>query len=332
MVFGDTSFSQIIFKELPGYKSDFSDSVFFDLSETRHIISLDGNWIVYSAKEKDAKKISISVPSIFKGDADLVFEKSFNLTREQVAGYKFKIFFLGLNYYADIVVNNVVIYRHRGGAYPFTVDLPRDILNADKSNVLSVRLSYKLDSENTIPVKQRFLFPENYGGIIKDVYLHLIPNISITETNLNYTLDSKSKKVLLNVDALIDNKEFKEIADSLHKPKDFELAVTVYNPDMSGSVKNKKQTFLLNKNEQKNFTDVIELSNPSLWSPESPQSYHVEISLTRGDELIDKVRKDLSIYFLSPGDNKLTLNNQPFVLKGTTYIPSFGSNGEPGDS
>ncbi len=328
MVLGDTSFSQIVFKELPGYKSDFSDSVFFDLSETRHIISLDGKWIVYSAKEKDAKKISISVPSVFKGDADLVFEKSFNLTKEQVADYKFKIFFLGLNYYADIVVNNIVIYRHRGGAYPFTVDLPRDILNSEKSNVLSVQLSYKLDSESTIPVKQRFLFPENYGGIIRDVYLHLIPNISVTETNFNYSSDPKSKKVLLNIGALIENKEFKDITDSLHKPKDFELAVTVYNPDMSGSVKNKKQTFQLNKNEQKKFTDVIELSNPSLWSPELPQSYHIEVLLTRGDELIDKVRKDISIYFLSPGDNNLTLNNQPFVFKGTTYVPSFGQNGD----
>ncbi len=326
IVLGDTSFSQIIFKELPGYQSDFSDSVFFDLSKTRHIISLDEKWIVYSANEKDAKKISISVPSVFKGDADLIFEKNFNLTREQVAGYKFKIFFLGLNYYTDIVVNNVVIYRHRGGAYPFTVDLPRDILNAGKSNVLDVRLSYKLDSENTIPVKQRFLFPENYGGIIKDVYLHLIPNISITGTNFSYSFESKSKKVLLNVNALIENKEFKEITDSLHKPKDFELAITVYNPDMSDSVKNKKQTFQLNKNEQKNFTDVIELSNPSLWSPESPQSYHIEIMLTKGGELIDEIRKDLSIYFLSPG-NKLTLNDQPFVFKGTTYIPSFGADG-----
>ena len=194
-VLGDTSFSQIIFKELPGYQSDFSDSVFFGLSETRHIISLDGNWLVYSAKEKDVKKILVTVPSIFKGDADLVFEKTFDLTKEQVANYKFKIFFLGLNYYADIVVNDVVIYRHRGGAYPFTVDLPRDILNAGKSNVLTVRLSYKLDSENTIPVKQRFLFPENYGGIIKDVYLHLIPNISITGTNFNYTFNSKFNRV-----------------------------------------------------------------------------------------------------------------------------------------
>ena len=326
-VLGDTSFSQIIFKELPGYQSDFSDSVFFGLSETRHIISLDGNWLVYSAKEKDVKKISVTVPSIFKGDADLVFEKTFDLTKEQVANYKFKIFFLGLNYYADIVVNDVVIYRHRGGAYPFTVDLPRDILNAGKSNVLTVRLSYKLDSENTIPVKQRFLFPENYGGIIKDVYLHLIPNISITGTNFNYTFNSKFNRVSLNVNELIENKEFKETTDSLHKPKDFELEVTVYNPDMTSSVKSKKQTFQLNKNEQKKFTDVIELSNPSLWSPESPQAYHIEISLSKGDELIDKVRKDLSIYFLSSAGKNLTLNEKPFILKGATYVPSFGSDG-----
>ncbi|OGU46046.1 MAG: hypothetical protein A2000_05400 [Ignavibacteria bacterium GWB2_36_8] len=327
MLLGDTSFSQIIFKELPGYQSDFSDSVFFDLSETREIIPLNGNWRVYSAKDKEVKKTLVSVPSVFKEDAELVFEKTFNLTKEQVAGYRFKIFFLGLSYYADIVVNNIVIYRHRGGAYPFTVDLPRDILNAGKSNILSVKLSYKLDSENTIPVKQRFLFPESYGGIIKDVYLHLVPNISVAETNFKYSIDSKSKKAQLNIDALVENKDFKDATDSLRTPRDFELVVTVYTPDRSSFVKNKKQTFQLNRNEERHFTNSIELSNPLLWSPGSPLSYHIEISLIRGDELIDKVRKDLSIYFLFSGKENLTLNGQPFVFKGTTYAPSFGANG-----
>ena len=37
-VLGDTSFSQIIFKELPGYQSDFSDSVFFGLGLAEFVV------------------------------------------------------------------------------------------------------------------------------------------------------------------------------------------------------------------------------------------------------------------------------------------------------
>lgn len=320
-----TSFPQIIFKELPGYQLDFSDSAFFDLSETRSIIPLNGKWSVYSAEEKEAKKISVNIPSVFKGDAELIFEKSFNLTREQVTNYRLKIFFLGLNYYADIVVNNIVIYRHRGGDYPFVVDLPRDILITGKSNILNVRLSYNLNSENTIPVKQRFLFPESYGGIIKDVYLHLVPNVAITGTSFSYNLEPKSNNVQLNVNTKVENRDFK--TDSLDTKKEFEITVDVYNPDRSNLVKGKKQTFQLYRNEEKYVPNSITLSNPRLWSPDFPQSYYIEISLLRGDEIIDNVGKELSIYFLSAGVENITLNNKEFDFKGVTYVPSFGEYG-----
>ena len=98
-----------------------------------------------------------------------------------------------MNYSADISVNNVIIYRHTGGEFPFHFELPHDILKIDKKNVLTVKLLYKLDSENTIPVKQRFLFPQSFGGIFRDVYIHLIPNISISDLNVpsNYDLEIK---------------------------------------------------------------------------------------------------------------------------------------------
>lgn len=327
IVLAGTSYSQIIFKELPGYQLDFSDSVFFDLSETRSIIPLNGSWTVYSAEEKEVEKATVKVPSVFKGDAGLIFEKSFNLTREQITDYRVKIFFLGLNYYADIMVNNIVIYRHRGGAYPFVVDLPRDILNAEQSNILNVKLSYGLNSENTIPVKQRFLFPESYGGIIKDVYLHLIPNISITETGFKYSFDLKSNRVQLTSNIKVENRDFRIIPDSLHTSEDFEISVVVYNPDRSDVVKSEKQIFQLNRNEEKYFSSSIGLSDPLLWSPGSPQSYYIEISLTRGHEVLDIVRREQSIYFLSSGYDNITLNNQQFDLKGVTYVPSFGEYG-----
>jgi hypothetical protein len=327
IVLAGTSFSQIIFKELHEYKLDFSDSVFFDLSETRSIISLNGSWSVYSAEEKEVKKTTVSVPSVFKGDAGLIFERSFNLTKEQVSDNRIKIFFLGLNYYADIMVNNIVIYRHRGGAYPFIVELPRDILNAEQSNILDVKLSYSLNSENTIPVKQRFLFPGSYGGIIRDIYLHLIPNISITETGFSYNLDLKLNKVLLSINTKVENRDFRIIPDSLYTPEDFEISVTVYEPGRSDFVKSKEQTFQLNRNEEKHFSSSIALSRPLLWTPGSPQSYYIEISLTRGDEIIDMVRREQSIYFLSSRDDNIMLNNQKFDLKGVTYVPSFGEYG-----
>ena len=155
--------SQVIFRDLPNYKINTSDQLFFDITDTRSVISLNGNWKVFPPDDDEKGKVNVHITSIFDGKGEFVFEKSFPLTDDQLNNHKISLIFFGLNYSADISVNKIIIYRHPGGEYPFTVSLPRDILKSDKDNILSVKLSYKLDSENTIPLKQRFLFPQIFG-------------------------------------------------------------------------------------------------------------------------------------------------------------------------
>jgi len=121
------SFGQVVFRKIPDYKIRTSDNLFFDITETRSIISLNGSWDVYPANDKNAPKVTVGVPSIFEGNGEFIFEKSFKLTPKQVSSNTFKLFILGLNYIADISINNIIIYRHSGGEYPIEVDLPRDI-------------------------------------------------------------------------------------------------------------------------------------------------------------------------------------------------------------
>ena len=67
-------------------------------------------------------------------EGEFIFEKNFPLTSDQLNNHKISVVFFGLNYSADISVNKVIIYRHPGGEFPFTVSLPRDILSSDKDN------------------------------------------------------------------------------------------------------------------------------------------------------------------------------------------------------
>ncbi len=321
------SFSQIIFKELPSYKPDFSDSSFFGLSNTRSIISLNGKWQVFSAEDKEPQKISVNVPSAFLGTGEFIFEKTFSLTKDQVFRNKVKLYFLGLNYVADILVNDIVVYKHRGGEYPFTIDLPKEILNSEKSNRISVKLSYNPDSENTIPVKQKFIFPVISGGINKDVYLYLEPNLSISNYDFNYSIDSKTNKLLLSISSKFENKDERKNIDTNNVKNDFEISITVFNADMTIAAKSKDEVFQIKSEEVKNLKQTLEISNPLFWSPGSPQLYKIEISLLHNKVLIDKVIKEFPVYFLSTGNNELTLNNQLFDFKGVTYVPSFGEYG-----
>jgi len=327
LFFSHFSFSQIVFKEIPGYRQDFSDSSFFGLSRTRSIISLNGNWVVYSAEEEDPKKINISVPSIFTGEANLTFEKTFNLNRSQVLDKKIKLCFLGLNYLADIIVNDIVVYRHRGGEYPFTVELPKEILHVDKSNILTVNILYELDPQNTIPLKQRFLFPENFGGIIRDVYLYLEPNISVSDLKINVTRDAKTNRPRVNVSETIENKEFRQKPDTLNIKNELRVSVNLFNPDLSLSGRAVEPAFQLKMNERRELNHSLEISSPFYWTPETPLFYTLSITLSLDGEVIDSLRKDFPLYTFTASDNELLLNNEPFNLKGVTYVPSFGETG-----
>ena len=162
---------QVIFREFPDYKPNLTDHDFFDITETRDIILLNGKWKVFPANDDDENKVSINVPSVFEGDGELIFEREFPLSESDLLTNSFDLIFFGINYRADISINDIIIYRHTGGEFPFKIELTKDILLSESVNILSVHLFYKLDSQNTIPLKQRFLYPNNRGGIIRDVYI-----------------------------------------------------------------------------------------------------------------------------------------------------------------
>ncbi len=319
--------AQIVFKELPGYRIANNDSLFLDITSKRKIISLNGTWKVHPAGDEKAQKVSVNVPSVFHGEGELIFEKSFTISLEDLKKYQMKLIFFGINYSADISVNKNIIYRHTGGEFPFQVDLPKDILNVDKSNVLSVKLYYNLDSENTIPVKQRFLFPHNYGGIIRDVYIHLIPNISLRDINISYKYYPGSKSAAMQLNCRAEDKEFSKTADSLGENDEITYRINITAPD-SSVLKNQVETnFNLSPNKDKIFSSKVTLSKPILWSASSPRSYIISMQLWRGDVLLDESRRTAAVYSLTTEKDSLIFNGDGLELKGAAYLPSNGKYG-----
>jgi hypothetical protein len=329
IVFSRVTYSQVIFRDLPNYKINTSDQLFFDITSTRDIVSLNGNWNVYPSDDDKKEKVNIHVPSVFEGKGEFVFEKNFPLTNDQLNNHKISLVFFGLNYSADISVNKVIIYRHPGGEFPFTVSLPRDILRSDKDNIISVKLSYALDSKNTIPLKQRFLFPQSFGGVIRDVYLHLTPNVSISDFTFKTEIDLKSNKAVISFQSIIDNKEFKKVNDTLGTQTNFVLRTQIFYTDGKTSLNSGSSSdindngFVLKQNKQFEIKNSVTITSPTFWSPDNPASYILRLELWRGDQLIDRQDQSIALFKLESSQNSFTLNGKVFNLYGVTYIPSF---------
>ena len=193
--------------------------------------------------------------------------------------------FLGVNYSAEISINDKIIYTHAGGEYPFQFDLPRDILNTDRDNVLSVKVKYKPDSENTIPLKQRFLFPQNFGGIFRDVYIELRPNISFTNYTINDTINSKTGKVNVTILSKVSNREFHSPTDTLTTINNLVVKSRVISPDGLNNQNAPDFSFQLKKNKDININQNVELAYPALWTPQYPRLYSLRMELWKDRRL-----------------------------------------------
>lgn len=321
------SFSQVVFKEVPDYKIRSNDSLFFDLSSTRSIIPLNGNWSVRSAKDEDAPKVEVKVPSIFEGEGELIFEKEFELTKNQIVKNTLELVFFSINYTADISLNNTIIYRHSGGEYPFRILLPRDILKSTSKNVLSLKLLYELNSKNTIPQKQRFLFPQNRGGIIGDVYIHLEPDFYIVKEKIENSFSHDYKNASLSIETLIKNNRSREnsIVGDISPSYNLVIAVT----DQAGNLvkETSEFKFVLDRNKDISIKQKIDIPSALLWSPETPASYVLKQQIFNGDSLIDQKIKLISLYDLKYGEESFKLNGADYPLKGVAYYPGVENYG-----
>jgi beta-galactosidase len=315
-------FSQVVFREVPDYKIHMTDSLFFDLSETRSVILLNGKWSVQPADDDKAQKVTVSVPSIFEGEDELVFEKEFELSKAQISENTLEIVFFSINYTADISLNNTIIYRHSGGEYPFKVTLPRDILRSDRKNVLSLKMVYELNSKNSIPQQQRFLFPKNHGGIIGDVYIHLKPDFYIAKEKIKTTFSADYKNVSLEIESIIKNNMTTVNFSGNENSNEYSLIISITDAAGNTIEDLPAYKFTLDKNKDITITQKLGLSGAVLWTPEMPFSYILKQQLFKEDSLVDIKQKPVALFDLKSDTESIELNGNEFILKGTTYFPT----------
>ncbi len=318
------SFSQVIFRDLPDALkgNNISDKSSL-INSNSEIISLNGKWEVFPVYDPE-QRFSISVPSVFEGEGSFVYKKKFRLTTEQVRNSKIDLVFFGLNYSADISVNNALIYRHTGGDIPFNVSLPRDILFSDKENVLQVTLIYNITAETTIPLKKRFLFPRNFGGIVRDVFLKISPPVNIQALDVKTNIDFSLNRAKLELNTLVENKEPTILSDTIISDRDFfTLNIQIYSTDGKAIIASDKKDFQLKRNKEINIKSSIVINSPSLWSPDFPISYTVKAEIQRNGKTISSYEYSLALFEIRAKEDFLSLNNKPFNFRGVTYVPTY---------
>ncbi len=307
-------FAQIRIREITSNLP--SQTIQYSNTETRKIISLNNNWI-FKQKDSENNGVKINIPSVYNSDDEMVFQKTLDITHFDIVNNVFRIHFLGISYSADIYLNDIIVYKKAGGNIPFVVELSNDIFNIDGENNLKLVIKKELDSQNSIPLFQRFLFPKNSGGIVRDVFLEVIPANNLELIDYTTQITNNYKSAQLDFKFNLNKNPTTEI-------NNYKIAISLSNSN--NEIVSTKRWNVNPKLEQTSIS--LSIANPKFWTPKNPSSYIAEVKLFSNDSLIDLSKKQIIISKLTSRSDGLFLNGKPFEIKGVTYIASSNEFGE----
>ncbi|MFX1519494.1 MAG: glycoside hydrolase family 2 protein [Promethearchaeota archaeon] len=281
-------------------------------------IGLNEKWFV--STYDDSSWEDVVVPSTWNTDPELEWYKGFGWyrthfsfpqswrTNESVVYIHFLAVFLK----CDVWINNHYLGYHRGGYTDFSFDISDQL---KRENTITVRVDNSLKNKQ-IPGKSfDWWF---YGGITREVFVEKHPRLWISDISIT-TKVFPNDLALINVTCTIYNQ---------------------FNSDLKGNIKldivtddnirthSSTFTFSIKHNTHYQWSRAILVSNPNLWSPESPFLYMVICDISLDNIVVHRVVERFGIREIKTVGTALYLNNRMIFLKGFSRhedYPGYGN-------
>jgi hypothetical protein len=204
----------------------------------------------------------------------------------------------------EVYINGTYLGKHIGGYTGFFFDITR-YLNAGK-NVIAVRVN-NLWKPDVAPRAGDHQFS---GGIYRDVYLNVTDKLHVdVYGTFAYTAAISKKEALCEIQTEIRN----------NYPSDKNCIINTEIESPAGKVVSKVQSKMLVKgNEVKIVRQVFpRISEPQLWSPESPQQYKAVTTVMADGKVMDKYETTFGLrWFDWTADKGFFLNGEHYYLLG----------------
>lgn len=219
---------------------------------------------------------------------------------------------------AQVWMNGKLLLTHLGGYLPFTIDITNEI-RYDKTNRIVVKTD-NADNPEVPPGKPiKTLDFCYYSGIYRNVSLIVTNPLHITDAvSENRTASGGIRVWYPEVSA-----QMATIAVATHirneNTASQEFYVSCKLIDKNGktvamSISGKQ---LLQAGADGSVTQNLNVTNPSLWHPNHPVLYNLQVSLTANNKAVDRVITKIGIRKFEITNGHLLINDKPFLLTGT---------------
>lgn len=284
---------------------------------SRRVISMDGMWKFQLDEQGTGEKENwanglpgselIPVPASFQDfyttkdirefTGDVWYEKDMFVPGEW-EGKRILLRFGAATHRAEVYVNGEKAAEHEGGFLPFCADVTELVRYNGWSRVV-VRVNNELTVTN-IPCGETIVLPDgrkmnkpyfdffNYSGLQRSVYLMAVPEESVFDFDLDYTIDGEDAQIHYTVKTTGEHPVSLELWDELGE----KAAVA------------------------EGRSGTITVKNAHLWQVRNAYLYRLVIRIMDDGVVVDEYEQEIGIRTVEVKDTSILLNGSPVYLKG----------------
>jgi beta-galactosidase len=250
------------------------------------------------------------------------YRKHFNIPATS-KGQKIFIEFEGIRQAGEFYVNGKYIGLHENGVMAFGFDISDAVNFGDKENIIAVRIDnswdYRERSTNSKFQWEDKNFNANYGGICKNVYLHILPKIY-------QTLPLYSTLHTTGVYVYADNYNIKAGSATIHASSEIkneslsklEVTYHVLVSDNNGKIiaNFDGDKIMIAPGETKNVKAASQVKDLNFWSWGYGYLYNVQTSLQVNHVTIDNTTTTTGFRKTAFKDGMIYLNDRVIMVHG----------------
>jgi beta-galactosidase len=207
------------------------------------------------------------------------------------------LYFEGSNITTHVYVNEILAGKHVGGYVGFEIDITDYLQEGNNTILVKVDNSYNPD---VIPSQKSDFFI--YGGIIRDVWLKVLPKTRITQAKIS-TPKVSEKNALTSLDVSVAN------------PKEEKLTVNVilFDPQNQATFQKRYKW-----KETEKLKAEFEVPTPQLWDVDEPNLYILRLELQKKGEVIYHMEEKIGYrWYEFKEHGPFYLNGRRLLLRGT---------------
>lgn len=305
-------------------------------SETRTVISLAGNW------EKECDGVAqdqVSIPYSESSIKTVSYTKTIKIEKRLAESLVWNLYFPGINLQAEIYFNDQFVGRYFGGLAPVNVKISEKMINGG-DNVIKL-VVFPAEAASGQIRTQYVNSKRNYIGIVREAFLIGTPAAWVSDIKYDLSFNNNYTSSLVKAHVSISTGKLANLAKMLkdsvsssfgNKAEFFIEAVLVKKGTRETAASSEAKRIILESDRTIVHNFDLNVSNPALWTPQTPELYELRLKITRNGSLIDDYTcdlgfKDVKVSTLA-GQTRILLNGLPFQIKGACYVEDHQETGQ----